>query len=139
MSKYIEHDGIIVAQVATGKYTIKITQQSACATCQAAALCNAAESKEKIIEAISTDTTLSVGDDVIVYGRMALGYKALVLAVIIPMFIALTVLFIAMHYTHNELTSGIAALGAMLPYYLILMLLRHKLQRVFVFSVKRKQ
>lgn len=139
MSKYIEHDGVIVSQVAEGKFAVKIVQQSACASCHAAKLCSAAESKDKIIEAQSTDSTLNIGDSVVVYGRAMLGYKALIFMIVIPLVISLLTLVIAEGHTTNELYTGIAALAILVPYYGILACFRKKLQREFIFYVKPKQ
>lgn len=139
MSKYIEHDGIIVQQVSHDKFIVKIEQQSACATCHAAKMCTAAESKEKMIEAKSTDSTLSVGQLVVVYGRTTLGYKALILSVVIPLVISLLTLITVSGNTQNELYGGLAALAILVPYYIVLACFHKKLQREFVFYIKQKR
>ena len=136
MSKYIEHDGIIIAQLSAEKYAVKITQQSACASCHAAQLCSAADNKEKVIEAFAANTPLAVGNKVVVYGRLALGYRALLLGVVLPMLVAFVTLLLATHITHNELVGGIAALAILVPYYVVLRFFRHTLQRTFVFYIK---
>ena len=138
MSNYIEHEGTIIEQIAEDKYMVKIVQQSACSTCKAATLCTVAESKEKCIEAIATDTSLSVGDQVVIYGRTTLGYKALTLAVIIPLAIALTTLLSVSHFTSNEAVAGISTLAILAPYYGLLWLLRKKIKRIFVFYIRHK-
>ena len=136
MSKYIEHDGIIIAQLPGERYAVKITQQSACASCHAANLCSAADNKEKVIEAMAANTSLAVGDRVVVYGRLTMGYRALLLGVVLPMIIAFATLLLATHITHNELVGGIAALGALVPYYATLWFFKRSLQRTFVFYIK---
>ena len=138
MSNYIEHEGIIVAQMSTEKYMVKIVQQSACATCKAATLCTVAESKEKLIEATATTPNYSIGDQVVVYGRTTLGYKALTLAVIIPLAIALTTLLITSYFISNEAVAGLASLAILVPYYGILWLLRNRIKQIFVFYIKPK-
>lgn len=135
MNGKIEHEGIIVAQVAADKYAVKIVQQSACATCHAAKLCTVAESKEKIIEATATNSTLNVGDRVIVYGKISLGYKALALAIITPLVLSLLTLIVVIELSANELAGGISALAILIPYYAILSLFRKKIQREFIFYV----
>lgn len=135
MKKYIEHKGIIIAKVSPTQYAVKIEQLSACATCQAASLCTAAESKEKIIEA-SSNEDLPIGSSVTVYGKTILGYKALAWAVIIPFVLVFTTLSIVTHLTANELIGGIMSLAILIPYYGILALMRKKLQRTFVFYIK---
>ena len=138
MRGYIEHEGTIVEQIANEKYMVKIVQQSACATCKAATLCTVAESKEKCIEAIASDINLSIGDQVVIYGRTTLGYKALTLAVIIPLAIALITLLATNHYIGNEAITGISTLAVLVPYYGLLWLLRNKIKRMFVFYIKHK-
>lgn len=139
MGKYIEHNGVIISQIADDKFLVKIEQQSACASCHAAKLCTAAESKEKLIEALSTDTTLRTGDNVVVYGRTSLGYKALTLSVVIPLVISLLTLLIVSHFTHNEAVGGMAALAILIPYYIILACFRKKMQQVFLFHIHKRQ
>ncbi len=135
MKKYIEHKGIVIDRISSTQYAVKIRQQSACASCQAASLCTAAESKEKIIDAISHDN-ISVGTEVTVYGRTIMGYKALTYAIILPLIIVLVSLSVVTHYSHNELAGGLAALAILLPYYGTLALMRKKLQQAFIFYIK---
>lgn len=139
MREYIEHEGTITAHIADNHYSVKIVQQSACATCKAAALCTVAESKEKLIDAYSMGETFSIGDDVIVYGRTSLGYKALTLAVIVPFLLSLAALFVVTTCTANELAGGLSAFVILIPYYIALWMMRSKLQRKFVFYVKPQQ
>ena len=139
MREYIEHEGTITAHIADNRYSVKIVQQSACATCKAAALCTAAESKEKQVEAFAVGETLAVGDAVIVYGRTSLGYKALTLAVIVPLLLSLVALFVVTLCYENELAGGLSAFIILIPYYIALWMMRSKLQRKFVFYVKPQQ
>ena len=39
--------------------------------------------------------------------------------------------------TENELLAGLTALGALLPYYLIVYLTKDKLRKTFSFSIKK--
>ena len=138
MSSKIEHEGTVIGQISPTKLSVKIVQQSACSACKVADVCSAAESKDKIIEAYSDDSTIATGDSVIVYGSMALGYKALVLAIVIPLILSLATLFFVNSTTGNDVASGLSALGILVPYYCILSLMRNKLQREFIFRVKRQ-
>lgn len=138
MNSYIEHDGTIVAQITENKYLVKIVQQSACATCKAAALCTVAESKEKCIEAIAEENSCSIGEQVVIYGRTTLGYKALTLAVIIPLVIALSTLLIVTSLTTNEAIAGVSTLAILAPYYALLWLMRSRIKRIFVFYIRPK-
>ncbi len=137
MSNNIEHEGTVTGIISDDKLSVKIVQQSACTACKAAALCTAAESKEKIVEAYSDDPTIEVGNRVVVYGRLTLGYKALTLAMVIPLFLSLITLLLVYRLTLNEAWSGLAALGILLPYYGCLALIRKQIQRRFTFRVRK--
>lgn len=137
MGSIIEHEGTIIGRISPTKLSVKIVQQSACSACKVAGMCSAAESKEKIIEAYSDDATIAIGDAVIVYGKMALGYKALTLAIVLPLVLSALTLFLVSNATGNDLASGLSALGILVPYYCVLALMRNKLQREFIFRVKR--
>ena len=135
MKKYIKHKGIVIDKSSPTQYAVKILQQSACATCHAASLCSASESKEKIIDAFSHDD-IPMGTEVTVYGEASMGYKALTWAVITPLIIVLVALLLTSHYIDSELISGIIALIMLIPYYGILAMMRKKLQQTFVFYIK---
>lgn len=137
MRGIIEHEGTIISRVASNKYAVKILQHSACAGCQAATICTAAESKEKIVEAIGNDSSLTVGDNVVVYGNATLGYKAVTLAIALPLIISLLTLLIVTTMCNNEIIGGISALCILLPYYCILYCMRHTLKKEFVFYIKK--
>lgn len=138
MGTNIEHEGTVIGQISQRKLSVRIVQQSACSACKVAGVCSVSESKEKIIEAYSDDSSITIGDAVIVYGRMALGYKALVLAVVIPLVLSLWVLFLVNGVTGDDMASGLSALGILVPYYGVLALLRDRLQREFIFRVRKQ-
>lgn len=138
MSNLIEHEGTVIGIIAPGKVSIKIVQISACVSCKAAKICSAAESKEKIIEAYCDDATMDIGDEAIIYGEAALGHKAVLLALIVPVCILAITLFAVIGATGSETTGGIAAVVALLLYYGVLALSKKKIERTFIFKAKRK-
>lgn len=137
MSQSIEHSGI-VEQIDGDQIKVLIMQQSACSECHAKSLCSIADKKEKIIEVISSDPTLKVGDKVIIYGESSIGLQAILLAFIIPFVLIFLTLFIFQHFIENELIAGILAILVLVPYYLILFLSNKRLKNKFQFKIKKE-
>ena len=157
----IKHDGIIIALNEDGTALVRIVQTSACAACKAKAMCASAESVEKEMTVVllgengkvktennSTqsyttlhDSTQSyhVGDTVEVMVQQKMGWKAVVLAYLLPFFVMLAVIFTgnALWNVREEIL-GTAALCAMALYYIVLGLFKDKLQKEFSFTAKKK-
>lgn len=137
MSQSIEHSGI-VEQIDGEQIKVLIMQQSACSECHAKSLCSVADKKEKIIEVISSDPTLKVGDRVIIYGESSIGLQAVLLAFIIPFVLIFLALLIFQHFIENELMAGILSILVLVPYYLILFLSNKRLKNKFQFKIKKQ-
>ncbi|MBQ5388127.1 MAG: SoxR reducing system RseC family protein [Paludibacteraceae bacterium] len=135
----IKHDGIVIAVNANGTVRVKIVQTSACAACKAKAMCASAESKEKEIEAIG-DGLLAVGDTAEVLVQQKLGWKAVLLAYILPFVVMLGVVVIGngLQVIGEEIV-GTIALCAMGVYYIVLGFFKDKIQKEFSFTAVKKQ
>lgn len=136
MSESIQHTGII-QEIRGNLIFVKIVQQSACAGCHAKTMCAASESKERLIEITDNTGTFHVNETVELYGKNSLGLQAVFLAFVIPVIIVLAVVAIGTSCQWNETTSGIAGISLLIPYYGILYLLRNKLKKKFVFTLKK--
>ena len=157
----IKHDGIIIALNEDGTALVRIVQTSACSACKAKAMCASAESAEKEMTVVllgengkvktennSTqsyttlhDSTQSyhVGDTVEVMVQQKMGWKAVVLAYLLPFFVMLAVMLIGNAiWAVREEILGTVALCAMALYYLVLGLFKDKLQKEFSFTAKKK-
>ena len=168
----IKHDGIIIALNGDGTARVRIVQTSACAACKAKAMCASAESKEKEMDVVllnqeqgtrnkdkilTTDETnvtslgsllltpevYKVGDTVEVMVQRKMGWKAVVLAYLLPFFVMLAVVAVGSGIGNRiagigEEVIGTVALCAMAVYYIVLGLFKDKLQREFSFTAKRK-
>ena len=159
--KMIKHDGIIIALNEDGTALVRIVQTSACAACKAKAMCASAESAEKEMTVVllgengkvktvnnSTqsyttlhDSTQSyhVGDTVEVMVQQKMGWKAVVLAYLLPFFVMLAVMLIGNAiWAVREEILGTVALCAMALYYLLLGMFKDKLQKEFSFTARKK-
>ena len=132
MQNTIEHQGIIID--IDGKLAhVKIEQTSACASCHVKSVCGASDKSEKIIDANIKDNTLKVGDQVTIIGQKSLGIQAVLLAYVLPFVVIIVTLFIANIFTTNELIIGSCALTSLIPYFIVLRLMRNKIQAKFQF------
>ena len=159
--KMIKHDGIIIALNEDGTALVRIVQTSACAACKAKAMCASGEGAEKEMTVVllgengkvktennSTqsyttlhDSTQSyhVGDTVEVMVQQKMGWKAVVLAYLLPFFVMLAVMLIGNAiWAVREEILGTVALCAMALYYLLLGMFKDKLQKEFSFTARKR-
>ena len=136
----IKHDGIIIALNEDGTALVRIVQTSACSACKAKAMCASAESAEKEMTAVLLgDEQWAVGNEVEVMVQQKMGWKAVVLAYLLPFFVMLAVMLIGNAiWAVREEILGTVALCAMAVYYLVLGLFKDKLQKEFSFTAKKK-
>ena len=151
--KMIKHDGIIIALNEDGTALVRIVQTSACSACKAKAMCASAESAEKEMTAVLLgDEQWAVGNEVEVMVQQKMGWKAVVLAYLLPFFVMLAVMFIGNGLlamgdgatgllgdeAKREAVLGTVALCAMAVYYLILGMFKDKLQKEFSFTARKR-
>ena len=151
--KMIKHDGIIIALNEDGTALVRIVQTSACAACKAKAMCASAESAEKEMTVVLLgDEQWVVGNEVEVMVQQKMGWKAVMLAYLLPFFVMLAVMFIGNGLlamgdgaigllgdeAKREAVLGTVALCAMALYYLVLGMFKDKLQKEFSFTAKKK-
>ncbi len=138
MLNTIEHQGVIIS-IDDKIAHVMIEQTSACASCHVKSVCGASEKSEKIVDAHIVDDTLKVGDYVTVIGQKSLGMKAVLLAYVLPFMVIVGVLFIVNIFTTNEVIIGTSALASLIPYFVVLRLMRNKIQAKFQFYAIKKE
>lgn len=143
----IKHDGIVKAVNGDGTVLVRIVQTSACASCKAKAMCASAESKEKEIVAMG-DGLLAVGDAAEVMVQQKMGWKAVLLAYVLPFIVMMSVIVLGNEAIrlfgdealgkNGEAIIGTAALCAMGVYYIVLGFFKDKIQKDFSFTARKK-
>ena len=145
----IKHDGIVIAVNGDGTVLVRIVQTSACAACKAKAMCASAESKEKEILALFVGEEakrregerqdIKLGDEVVVMVQQKMGWKAILLAYMLPFIVMMTVVAIGNGLLDiREEVIGTAALCAMGVYYIVLGFFKDKIQKDFSFTARKK-
>ncbi len=139
MDERIEHQGI-VESVEDDCVKVRIVQMAACADCKAKSLCSSAESKEKLIEVKGrgVGVDVRVGENVLVYGSMQMGWAALRVAFIFPMVLLLIVGAICLTTLNlSEGTTLLLMLLSLLFYGLVVYALRSRIERRFSFGIEK--
>ena len=137
MNRDVSHKGRVV-KMTPQTTTVAIEQHAACSACHAAGLCGMAEVAEKAVE-VPTDpyARYGVGDEVEVVLKASMGMKAVWLAYCVPLVVLLAVILGLVGLGAGEVVAGLSGLGAVALYYLVLWLLRGRLQNEYVFTIKR--
>lgn len=133
----IEHDGR-VERIEGNRVFVRIEQLSACATCHARGACTTTDTSDKEIEAQSYGQEFIKGEQVKIVVQRSLGFKAVLLAYVVPFCIILISLFIFNSFISNELIVGTASLCTLLPYFMVLRVLNKQIETKFKFYVIKK-
>ena len=137
MSEIITHAGV-VDSVDGNRVRVRIVQTSACAACKVAGHCNAAESKEKLVDVFTAEASRwQVGDAVTVAASRQMATQALFLAFGLPLLIMLAVLLAVLSLTGREGLAALCGLGILLPYYAVLWCFRKRLQQRLAFWIEK--
>ncbi len=133
----VSHKGNVVS-VGKDKVSVQIVSESACSACHAAGLCGAAESKKKIVEVpVYAGQSYSLGQEVEVCLARKMGLKAVLLSYVIPLLILLILVLSLSGFGLGELTCGLASIGGIAVYYLILYLCRDRLAEGYAFYIRK--
>lgn len=134
----VSHEGTIL-EITPEFTSVEIVAQSACAACHARGLCGVADEKQKIIM-VPTDpyATYKAGDKVLVLLKKSMGMKAVWISYVIPLFILMILILSLSSVTVHEVYAGLAGIGGVALYYLVIYLFRDRLANDFVFYIKEK-
>ena len=137
MSNKIKHAGVVDG-VEGECVRVRILQSSACSACKVAAHCNASETKEKIIDVMDADAShYQKGDQVMVVADTAVGFRASLYGYLLPLILMVVTLVGVLAATHSEGLAAVSAFGILIPYYVLLFLMRNKLRNRLSFTLER--
>ena len=133
----VSHKGTVIS-VGQDRISVRIVSESACSACHAAGLCGASESKNKIVDVpVYGGQTYSVGQEVEVCLARKMGLKAVSLSYVSPLVILLILVLTLSSIGLGELVCGLASIGGVALYYLILYFRRDSLAEGYVFYVRK--
>lgn len=136
--KEVSHTGTII-EITPEFTTVEIIAQSACASCHAKGLCGVSEERQKIIS-VPTDpyADYKIGDEVEVVLKQSMGLKAVWISYVVPLLILMILVLSLSSVTVHEVYAGLAGIGGVAIYYLVIYLMRDRLANEFVFYIKEK-
>lgn len=135
-TKSIEHKGRIES-IDANKISVNFLALSGCASCHAKGVCSAADMQEKSVEVFDFTNQYTIGEEVNVILKQSLGFRALLLGYVLPFILVLLILIILTAISDNEAVAGLSALSVLVPYYLILFLLKDKIRKKFTFAITK--
>ena len=129
----VKHEGV-VSKITNDVVTISLKGNINCEGCKAKAACGVSESNDKEIEVPISNQQLNLNENVEVLLNKNLGLKAVFWAYVFPFIIMLTVLLIA-STLFQEWIAGLLSIAILLPYYLMLYVLRSTFKKAFKLSI----
>jgi len=137
MSNRITHSGV-VERVEGDCVKVRIVQTSACAACKVASHCNAAESKVKIVDVLTSDSSAyRAGEEVVVSASKDVANRALLLGFGLPFLLLVGMLVVMLRLTSEQGLAALGAIGALIPYYILLWLMRDRIRQQISFRIEK--
>lgn len=128
----------IVRAVRGEDIDVEITVSSACSECHAKSICMPSEQRQEFVTAQALyGETFQIGERVHLVLKQKAGWKAILIAYLIPFLVLIAALFGSYAIFHNELASVIASLLFLVAYYFLLKHFRHKIDKQFTFFVTK--
>ena len=125
-------------EVLPHQVSVEILQQSACATCHAKSACMASDQEVKVVQVEPEfGVTYDIGEEVKVLLSQILGFKAVVFSYLIPLAILMILLLALPPVLHSDLWVGLACIGGIALYYLVLWMFKNRLKKEFVFTIEK--
>ncbi|MDR0954937.1 MAG: SoxR reducing system RseC family protein [Rikenellaceae bacterium] len=132
----IIHEGEVQA-VFEGSVDVLIRTGSACGACKIKKACGMDESAERTVTVFTPDATFfRVGQRVDVSMKQAMGYRAIGIAYILPIFVVLAALATMIQSGVPEMTAGMLSLGFLVLYYFAVYLFRDRIGREIRFEIR---
>ena len=125
----------VVQSVENNKVMVSVMSVSACASCHARGACTASDTSEKLIEVALEDAgEVQPGQLVTVNMKSSAGNVALFYGYVLPFLLVFVALIVSVNLV-SEVYAGLISLGILLPYYLLLYILRNKMGKRFRFTI----
>ena len=98
----------------------------------------AADTKIKMVDVIDSSGAFKLNERVLLLGKTSIGYKAVLWAFVLPLILLICVIVASTSIWHvSELRAALLALGALVPYYALLYIVRHKMGEKLAFTIKK--
>jgi sigma-E factor negative regulatory protein RseC len=133
IENFVKHEGII-SKISNNVVTVSLKGNINCKSCGIKSACGISDSTSKEVEIVSPDMRLTLNESVYVILKKDLGLKAIFWAYVLPFILMLTMLIVAAPFV-QEWLAGLLAVSFLIPYYLILYVLRGQFRKIFKISI----
>ena len=138
MENVVSHNGKIVSVSDTHVF-VKINREGACEGCKNVKSCQINKSEDTIITVYTEQANVyCVDEEVLVIMKTSLGLKAVVYAYLLPLVFLLATFLIVSQFIHSEIIQILLAFIPVIVYYIILYIIRDRLEKTFQFFVAKK-
>jgi sigma-E factor negative regulatory protein RseC len=93
------------------------------------------EQSEKELSIECDPSPYQIGQTVEVKLKESLGFYALFLGYLFPFIVLIITMIVASLFTNDEAVIGLASIGSLIPYYLILMLFKTRIKKKFSYFI----
>jgi len=131
----VKHEGI-VSRISGNSITVSLRGNLHCEACNAKSACGVSDSDSKEIEVNAPAQSLKINENVEVFLKKDLGLKAVFWAYVFPFVLLFSVLLIASSM-YTEWIAGLLAIGVLIPYYLLLYVLKNSFKNTFKVTVSK--
>ena len=133
----LEHKGIVLS-IKGERIDVSILSESACATCKVKSACGMSETEEKVVSIFTHDApAYRVGEQVVVSVTRNMGLCAVFLAYVVPFLMLLVSLLVLLEAGLSEAAAGLISLGVLALYYIVLWLMRRRIEREINFNIRK--
>lgn len=129
----VKHEGI-VSNISKNVITVALKGNVNCEGCKAQSACGVSESNDKEIEIFNSSAVFKLNETVNVVLKQELGLKAVFWAYVFPFILLISVLIISSLFL-EEWLAGLISISILIPYYLMLYVLKNTFQKAFQVSI----
>lgn len=129
----VKHEGII-SKISNNAVTVSLSGNVSCETCNAKGACGASESSAKEIKIFDVNNSYKLQEKVQVILKKELGLKAVFFAYVFPFILMFFILIISIPF-FKEWVAGLLSILVLIPYYLIIYLMKNSLEKMFKISI----
>jgi sigma-E factor negative regulatory protein RseC len=132
--KEIIHEGI-VQEVQNDHIIVQFISHPACSSCLVRNHCSLSDAEVRNLEVPASGKSYTTGEKVLITLGQSQGFRAVFLGYFLPFILLIMILIILLELTHNEVISGLISLSCLVPYYLILWMMKGRVSESFKFRV----
>ena len=112
-------------------------RQDGCSACSVKSSCGLAHSGDKLIEIPLKERNVAKGEEVLIHISHNSGFQAVILSYVVPFVLVLASLLILTQFGVAELVAGLASLGSLIPYFILLRIFNKRLAKNFAIDFSK--